>query len=339
MAASNVNSDATIRASIAGSVCKQWMDCKSLDKRMAMALDAAAQLDVLAQLPPESTQSLVYHPLLLHRHIPQAPAQKPACNPDAMEIDTAQVFPADAQRQSLLDASRALCRAQQLCFHCLSPLVAGSHTGSLNCPNAPISPEERKAFVACCRQLPLTSVAAVEVPVTRVDKTANGRLLVPVSFKEPSGALFPAPVLVDTGAMANFVNEGFIRKHSLPLKQRKHPVRCVGFDGQEAVGGVVTEDWAGWIQLSTIDLAPFWLPSSFGVTRLGSVDAIFGLPWLDKQGWVASGSLKGGHQFTLRSTPLYVIKSASLGGKPGGNAVLSSQNLPSPSFSLPAEFE
>jgi hypothetical protein len=116
-------------------------------------------------------------------------------------------------------------------------------------------------------------------------------------------------------------------------------VCCVGFDGQEVVGVVVTEDWAGQIQLSTIDSAPFSLPSSFGVTRLGSVGAISRLPWLDKKGWVASGSLKGGHQFTLESTPLYVIESASLGGKPGGNAVLSSQNLPSPCFSLPTEFE
>jgi hypothetical protein len=36
-------------------MCKQWMDCKSLDKQMAMALDAAAQLNVLAHFPPEST--------------------------------------------------------------------------------------------------------------------------------------------------------------------------------------------------------------------------------------------------------------------------------------------
>ncbi|PLW44624.1 hypothetical protein PCASD_05160 [Puccinia coronata f. sp. avenae] len=173
-----------------------------------------------------------------------------------------------------------------------------------------------------------TECAPISVPISTVhiklDCSVKGRLLVPVSFKEADGVLFPATVLIDTGAMANFVNKGFIRRHSLGLQRRKTPIHCVGFDGQEAVGGVVTEDWAGRIQLLTIDSKPFSLPSSFGVTRLGSVDEIFGLPWLDKQGWVASGSLDGGHQFTLGSTPLYVIKSTSVGGAPGDKLCTSS---------------
>jgi hypothetical protein len=114
----------------------------------------------------------------------------------------------------------------------------------------------------------------------------------------------------------------------------------VGFDGQEVVGGLVLEDWAGTIQLLTTDSKPFALHGSFGVTQLGLVEAIFGLPWLDKQGWVASGSLKGGHQFTLGLNPLYVIKSTLLGGKPEGIAVFSAQISPSPPpFQLPPEFQ
>jgi hypothetical protein len=34
-------------------------------------------------------------------------------------------------------------------------------------------------------------------------------------FKAPGGILIPATILVNTGSMANFVNEGFIRKHDL----------------------------------------------------------------------------------------------------------------------------
>ncbi|KAA1134620.1 hypothetical protein PGTUg99_007694 [Puccinia graminis f. sp. tritici] len=150
-----------------------------------------------------------------------------------------------------------------------------------------------------------------------LEGSKGSRLLVPASFRGPGGVLIPATILVDTGAMANFVNESFIRQHDLKIRPRNNPIRCVGFDGREGVGGLVTQDWAGMNQLSSVDAKPFTLQSSFGITRLGSVDTIFGLPWLDRQGWVASGSLNGGHQFTLGSTPLYVIKSASVGGKPG----------------------
>ena len=108
--------------------------------------------------------------------------------------------------------------------------------------------------------------------------------------------------------MANFINEGFVRRHDLKLRQRQHPIRCVGFDGKEGVGGLVTQDWAGIIHVSFVDATLVPLPSSFGVTQLGSVDTIFGLPWLDKQGWVASGSLKEVHRFTLGSTPLHVVE-------------------------------
>ncbi|PLW44623.1 hypothetical protein PCASD_05161 [Puccinia coronata f. sp. avenae] len=70
-------------------MCKQWMDCKTLDKRMEMALDAAAQLDVLAQLPPELTQSSTHHPLSSPQYVPRPPQQRMGRDPDAMEIDAA----------------------------------------------------------------------------------------------------------------------------------------------------------------------------------------------------------------------------------------------------------
>ncbi|PLW27485.1 hypothetical protein PCASD_23089 [Puccinia coronata f. sp. avenae] len=358
-------------------MCKSWMDCASLDEKMELASDAAAQLDVLAQLPPDSAHPGPHHPLSSQRQIAQAPAQhRPLRDPDAMEIDATRVTPANSQYRSLLDASRALCRARQLCFRCLAPIVPGSHTGSLNCPNTPVSPEKREAFVTRCRSTPATAqvltissstnvqdhptpltyhpdpntlvsvlapdtavldsppslgfeeiheydeldCAIVDVPIAtvhvRLDHSTNNRFLVPASLKSADGSLTPATILVDTGAMANFINSEFVRRHDLTLCQRKVPIRCVGFDGREGVGGVVTEDWAGKIQLSTVNSKPFSLNGSFGVTRLGSVDAIFGLPWLDQQGWIASGTLDGGHQFTLGSNPLYVIESSSMGGKP-----------------------
>ncbi|PLW14564.1 hypothetical protein PCANC_15728 [Puccinia coronata f. sp. avenae] len=166
----------------------------------------------------------------------------------------------------------------------------------------------------------LEEAEAAIVPVSTVhvqlDVSKGGRILVPTVFKLAGGVTIPATILVDTGSMANFINKGFIRKHDLKTRQRKHPIRCVGFDGRKGVGGLVTQDWAGSIQLSSIDSKPVPLSASFGITRLGSVDAIFGLPWLDRQGWIASGSKKGGHHFTLGSTPLYVIESSAMGGQP-----------------------
>jgi hypothetical protein len=48
---------------ICKAMCKQWMDCKSLDEKMDLTLEAVAQLDVLAQLPPNPHAS---GPLSLH---------------------------------------------------------------------------------------------------------------------------------------------------------------------------------------------------------------------------------------------------------------------------------
>ncbi|KAI7965679.1 hypothetical protein MJO29_001427 [Puccinia striiformis f. sp. tritici] len=148
----------------------------------------------------------------------------------------------------------------------------------------------------------------------RLDTSRTGRIMVPVSFQVSPSRSVVASVLVDTGATANFINWKFIDNHQLPTRQRKTPIRCIGFDGNEGVGGTVTHDWAGRIHVSSVDskeAIPF--PSSFGVTCLGTVDTIFGLPWLNRQSWTASGSASGGHCFTLRSTEVFVVDACSLG--------------------------
>ena len=100
----------------------------------------------------------------------------------------------------------------------------------------------------------------------RLDCFKGGFLIVPVSFKGPNGIMVAANILVDTGAMANSVIKEFIRRHDLKLCQHKNPIQCVGFDGREGVGGLVTQDWVGVIQLLSIESKPVPLSSSFGVT-------------------------------------------------------------------------
>ncbi|PLW16903.1 hypothetical protein PCANC_20151 [Puccinia coronata f. sp. avenae] len=114
------------------------------------------------------------------------------------------------------------------------------------------------------------SCSNVNVPVNTVhvwlDCSQGGRLIVPAVFKAPDGVLVKANILVDTGAMANFASKEFVRKHALRLRQRKNPICCVGFDGQEGFGGLVTQDWVGVVHLSSLNSKPVPLASLFGVT-------------------------------------------------------------------------
>ncbi|KAA1084441.1 hypothetical protein PGT21_027987 [Puccinia graminis f. sp. tritici] len=115
----------------------------------------------------------------------------------------------------------------------------------------------------------------------RLDCSKAGRMLIPVAFDSPTNGTVIASVLIDTGSMANFISDRFVKANGLPTQDRLTPIRCVGFDGSGGVGGLVTKDWSGDITVSLVESTPVPLKCSFGVTRLGSVDAIFGLPWLD----------------------------------------------------------
>ncbi|PLW27912.1 hypothetical protein PCANC_25391 [Puccinia coronata f. sp. avenae] len=251
---------------------QQWREACTLQERMALAKEAAAQIDLLALLPPESS-----HP---HTDVTSVAATDLAaggCN---------QYNPFGGACPCFRSPSEDL-------YHGLDVMYKDY--------------EEAEAATV--------PVSTVQV---QLDCSSGGRILVPASFRAAGGLLIPATILVDTGSMANFVNKGFVRKHNLCTRQRKAPIRCVGFDGRKGVGGLVMQDWVGMIHLFSIDLQLVPVPSSFGITWLGLVDAIFGLPWLDQQGWVASGSVKGGHQFSLGSTPLFVIEYLAIEGEPKG---------------------
>ncbi|POW19248.1 hypothetical protein PSHT_04869 [Puccinia striiformis] len=87
------------------------------------------------------------------------PPQRQHRDPNAMEIDSTQMFPLT---KSLLDSSRAICQAQNLCFRCLAPILPGVHTGSLNCPNPGVPNEKRQALVNCCQQNSPASVSSIQ---------------------------------------------------------------------------------------------------------------------------------------------------------------------------------
>jgi hypothetical protein len=97
------------------------------------------------------------------------------------------------QRASLIEALRSICRAQKLCFRFLKPIVAGTHTGSINCLNAPVTLDQRKSFVDRARQAPNAQIASIQtaqpVPVAEAPLTDHQDSLA----TPPSPPAFPSP--------------------------------------------------------------------------------------------------------------------------------------------------
>ncbi|PLW28364.1 hypothetical protein PCANC_24004 [Puccinia coronata f. sp. avenae] len=143
---------------------KEWRHANTLDARMELATEAAAQLDLLSLLPSDSNHT----PCQCHFSSAPPPGLSfspphqtlPFKDPNAMEIDTAFVR-RGAGGLSLMDMSRAIFRQRNLCFRCLKPTNATTHTGSLDFPNAAVSCEQHKAFVTRQCQQTTTTVSAV----------------------------------------------------------------------------------------------------------------------------------------------------------------------------------
>ncbi|KNZ60608.1 uncharacterized protein VP01_1529g1 [Puccinia sorghi] len=182
---------------------KEWRSADTLAKKMELASEAAADIDVLAALPPVAPLPNSHAPLSSNRppsHFPPRHHSNPAApDPDAMEIDATTARLANPA-SSLFDSSRSICRARKLCFRCLKPVVPGVHSGSLNCPNPPITMEQRQSFVDKYRRQPLpTQVSAVEV------STLSPSQPPPLAFQQevlpPPDVQFPSPF--DAADMVN----------------------------------------------------------------------------------------------------------------------------------------
>ncbi|PLW23489.1 hypothetical protein PCASD_13623 [Puccinia coronata f. sp. avenae] len=171
-------------------MCKQWLKSKALSKKMVLATEAAAQPDILLQLPPENPSS--HHPLSTsHPQIIQFPHPQPtpvSCDPDSMEIDA--VLP---EKSSLMDVTQNICQACQLCFHCLKPIVPGTHTGSINCLHALVKLEQCKAFVERARQTPTSQVAGIQTDQMPLEVKSPLTYHPGALFAAPSSPVFPSP--------------------------------------------------------------------------------------------------------------------------------------------------
>ncbi|PLW15616.1 hypothetical protein PCANC_24108 [Puccinia coronata f. sp. avenae] len=128
---------------------------------MVLATEAAAQLKILSQLPPDTL--LTHHPSPAHQpHALQFPHPQPPPqprDPDAMEVNA--LTTAAQQKALLMDATRSIFREQKLCFRCLKPIVPGTHMGSINCLNMPVTLKQRRPFVDQALQTPTTQVAHI----------------------------------------------------------------------------------------------------------------------------------------------------------------------------------
>ncbi|KNZ61741.1 hypothetical protein VP01_1363g1, partial [Puccinia sorghi] len=110
-----------------------------------------------------------------------------------MEVDAVQTL-----SRSLLDSSRNLCRSRNLCFRCLKPIVPGSHVGSLNCPNAPVTMDQRKAFIDRFRTPRPAQVSMVSSALSP-DSLPSAPTSAPslLAFQSPSFTEEDRPLLAD----------------------------------------------------------------------------------------------------------------------------------------------
>ncbi|PLW15292.1 hypothetical protein PCASD_17031 [Puccinia coronata f. sp. avenae] len=130
---------------------KEWRAADTLEARMELAMEAAAQLDLLALLPLESSQTGRHQPLSLAPPPglflpPHHQSLIPVHDPNAMEIDATTTCPSNCP-PTVFNISWSICCSKNLCFQCLKPLVPVTHTCSLNCLNALILLEQQELFV------------------------------------------------------------------------------------------------------------------------------------------------------------------------------------------------
>lgn len=129
----------------------EWARTSSLDKRMSLAVEAAAMASRYATLPPD-------HPFSTRRSKYNVPApQQPSANhhptpvrvpvdPNAMQIDA--ITSNGEASPALRSAVRRVCWGKHLCFTCLGPKCSRhKQPGQPFCPNSPASPQELLAFL------------------------------------------------------------------------------------------------------------------------------------------------------------------------------------------------
>ncbi|PLW19716.1 hypothetical protein PCANC_01977 [Puccinia coronata f. sp. avenae] len=101
---------------------KEWRAADTLEACMELAMEAAAQLNLLALLPSDSSQTVRHQPLSLapppglllpSHHQPSAPVH----DPNAMEIDATTTQPGN-QPPTIFDISLSICCSKNLCFQC-----------------------------------------------------------------------------------------------------------------------------------------------------------------------------------------------------------------------------
>jgi hypothetical protein len=129
----------------------EWGAADTLEAPMALAMEVAAQLDLLALLPADVSQPGWYCPLSLAPPPglplpPQHQPNPPPRDPNAMEIDATTTRPGN-HPPTILDISFTLCQSKNLCFWCLKPVSPPNHTVSLNCwnNNTPTNPRKRRS--------------------------------------------------------------------------------------------------------------------------------------------------------------------------------------------------
>ncbi|KAH9462041.1 hypothetical protein Pst134EB_005958 [Puccinia striiformis f. sp. tritici] len=172
-----------------------WRAAKTLKDKMDLAVEGAKDLEMMSRISnPHSAPKPKPAPLYQHPHSSQRSS-------DAMDIDAATTHPNQRPVNPFIALFRRVCMAQRVSAATTLPPFSGNEASPASSAAAPLGDF---GYDEVYEDVVDADIATVKV---QLDTSRSGRIMVPVSFQVSSSKSVIASVLVDTGAMANFVSK------------------------------------------------------------------------------------------------------------------------------------
>ncbi|KAA1077666.1 hypothetical protein PGT21_015427 [Puccinia graminis f. sp. tritici] len=227
----------------------EWLEEPTLAGKMRRALNASRQLAALSKIPNRQTST--HAPSTSnHRPAPFVPPPQvyqhpnaPSRSPDAMDIDAVSASRACmlplftthfatgpyqrgelSQRESNSGSQEEICGTVPICgtarpedarpsMHSMDDSLQPDDQQD----NSAVPQDSQLGFEDFQEEVEEVGVSTIHVCL---DCSKAGRMLIPVAFSSPTKGLVIASVLIDTGSMANFISDKFVKTNGLQTHKR-----------------------------------------------------------------------------------------------------------------------